>query len=110
MDSFVAPAMVRMDSPSRWRAMMMRRFSALTTRGRPSGPVAFASCVEAVAGFAGDVASAIFDQGEYQIKDEVAFGVFARGDPREEVAAQSVDFLHGEHVPASHVVDCCCKP
>ena len=53
--------------------------------GPASGPAAFASCVEAVAGFADDVASAVFGQGECQIKDEVAFGVFARGDPLEDL-------------------------
>ncbi len=48
--------------------------------GPASGPAAFAGCVESVAGFADDVASAVFGQGQCQIKNEVAFGVFARGD------------------------------
>ena len=64
--------------------------------GPASGPAAFASCVEAVAGFADDVASAVFGQGECQIKDEVAFGVFARGDPLEDLDRDTAGKQIGE--------------
>ncbi|WP_172582569.1 hypothetical protein [Subtercola boreus] len=84
IESFVAVAMVRMDSPSRWRVMMMRCLSALTTRGAPTGAASAAGCVEAVAGFAGDIAAAVFGESQCQVEDEAAFGVFAGRDPIED--------------------------
>jgi hypothetical protein len=92
--------------------------------GRPAtDPAAGRGRVEAVPGFAGDVAAAVFGQGEGQVEDQGPFGVFAGRDAFEhldrdatleqlvehdqsfeQVAAEPVDFLHGQHVALAQVL------
>ena len=105
----------------------MRRLSVSTTRddaGPAAGAATGAGGGEPVAGLADDVAAAILGQGERQVEDEAAVGVLAGGDTVEDldrnaageqlveyeqafeqVTAESVDLLHGEHVARAQVVD-----
>ena len=92
--------------------------------GPAAGAAAGAGGGEPVAGLADDVAAAILGQGERQVEDEAAVGVLAGGDTVEDldrnaarkqvveyeqafeqVTAESVDLLHGEHVARAQVVD-----
>jgi hypothetical protein len=55
-------------------------FVGVDDAGPATDAAAGSGAIEAVAGFANDVAAAVLGQGERQVEDEVTFGVLAGGD------------------------------